>query len=226
MSAISAKRISDLLEHEFLQPELLQEALTHSSRGENRSYERLEFLGDRVLALVVCEMLLQRFPEEPEGMLARRLAALVKQETLHKVASSWHLAEHVILSGGEEDSGGRQNPAILSDVCEALLGALYLDGGLAAARHVIERDWKDLLKADISPPQDSKTRLQEWAQARGYPLPVYREVARSGPAHDPVFTIEVEVEELGCGQGEGGSKRVAEQSAAKQLLSHLEGQST
>ncbi|WP_022727046.1 ribonuclease III [Fodinicurvata sediminis] len=223
MPAISAKRISDLLEHEFSQPELLQEALTHSSRGENRSYERLEFLGDRVLALVVCEMLLQRFPKEPEGMLARRLAALVKQETLHKVASNWHLEEHVILSGGEEDSGGRQNPAILADVCEALLGALYLDGGLEAARRVIERDWKDLLKADISPPQDNKTRLQEWAQARGYPLPVYREVARSGPAHDPVFTIEVEVEGLGSGQGEGRSKRVAEQSAAKQLLSHLEG---
>lgn len=226
MPAISAKRISDLLEHEFSQPELLQEALTHSSRGENRSYERLEFLGDRVLALVVCEMLLQRFPKEPEGMLARRLAALVKQETLHKIASNWQLEEHVILSGGEEESGGRQNPAILSDVCEALLGALYLDGGLEAARRVIERDWKDLLKADISPPQDSKTRLQEWAQARGYPLPDYREVKRSGPAHDPVFTIEVEVKELGCGQGEGRSKRVAEQIAAKQLLSQLEGQST
>lgn len=226
MPVSSAKRISELLEHEFSKPELLQESLTHSSRGENRSYERLEFLGDRVLALVVCEMLLKHFPQEPEGMLARRLAALVKQETLSQIATSWKLEEHIILSGGEDESGGRQNPAILSDVCEALLGALYLDGGLEAARHIIERDWKNLLEADISPPQDNKTRLQEWAQARGYPLPVYREIARSGPAHDPVFTIEVEVSDLGRGQGEGRSKRVAEQSAAQDLLSQLEGPMT
>lgn len=224
MQAATAEYISGLLQHDFSNPELVKEALTHSSRGERRSYERLEFLGDRVLALVVCEMLLESFPREPEGMLARRLAALVKQETLSAVAAKWGLAQYIILSGGEEESGGRSNPAILSDVCEALLGALYLDGGLSAARKVIERDWRDLVRADISPPQDSKTRLQEWAQGRGYPLPAYREIERSGPAHDPVFTIEVDVGGLGRGQGQGRSKRVAEQSAAKELLDQLEGQ--
>jgi ribonuclease-3 len=213
------------LQHEFARPELLRRALTHPSLagGGARSYERLEFLGDRVLGLVVAEMLFRRFAEEPEGDLAKRHAMLVRRETLALVARELDLGPLLELSPGEEDSGGRANPAILADACEAVFGALYLDGGIEAARRVIVEHWTALLELDATPPQDNKTALQEWAQARGLPLPAYRVAGQSGPPHDPRFVVQVAVEGQAAASGEGGSKRAAEQAAAGTLLARLQG---
>ncbi len=213
------------LDHRFGRPRLLRQALTHASRLDRGrhgdSYERLEFLGDRVLSLVVAELLFHRFTDEREGDIARRHAALVKRETLAQVAAEVGLGDHLLLSAGEADAGGRDNPAILADVCEAVIAALYLDGGLAAARGFIERHWWPLIEAAPHPPLDPKTALQEWAQGRALPLPSYRETGREGPDHDPVFTIEVAVEGQPTSSGSGPSKRAAEQVAAAGLLRAL-----
>jgi ribonuclease-3 len=214
------------LGHHFRRPERLRSALTHTSARESggHDYQRLEFLGDRVLGLIVADLLLQRFPEEPEGSIAKRFAALVSRESLAAVARAIELERLIILSRAEEESGGRDNPAIQADVCEALIGALYRDGGLEAAQDFVRRQWDPLVSADVLPPREPKTALQEWAQGRGLPLPRYRELHREGPAHDPQFLVEVEVEEHGKAEGEGRSKRQAEQDAARRLLTILEGQ--
>jgi ribonuclease-3 len=216
-----ALALSKRLGYRFRDPELLLEALTHASTGGKRSYERLEFLGDRVLGLVVADMLFRAFPKEPEGFLARRHAALVRQDSLALIAERLDLAPHLRLSAGEEEGGGRSNPAILADVCEAILGAVYLDGGLGAARSMIEPLWQPLLAADRRPPQDSKTALQEWAQGCGRPLPSYTETARAGSAHEPIFTVRVQVEGEEPAEGQGRSKRAAEQAAAGALLDRI-----
>jgi len=217
------------LGHSFKEGGQLQRALTHSSalarsKGGRGSYERLEFLGDRVLGLVVADLLLRRFPDESEGELAKRFAYLVSGEILAKVARQIELGPLIAFSRGEADSGGSDNPAILADVMEAVIAALYRDGGLEAARRFIEPRWKPLVEADHEPPREPKTALQEWAQGRGLALPKYVEVAREGPAHDPRFTIEVRLEEGKAGRsarGEGRSKRQAEQEAAEALLRDL-----
>lgn len=211
--------------HRFARPDLLIQALTHPSAagrgGSTASYERLEFLGDRVLGLVVADLLLRRFPSESEGALALRLADLVRRETLAEVARGLGLDEYLRLAKGEEAAGERRNPALLADACEALIGALFLDDGLRAARAVIEPHWTPLLEAAGKPPQDAKTALQEWAQGRGLPLPGYREIARAGPAHEPRFTVDVRVEGYPPELGEGRSKRLAEQAAAERLLARV-----
>lgn len=225
-------RLGDLearLGHSFKEGGQLQRALTHSSalarsKGGRSSYERLEFLGDRVLGLVVADLLLRRFPDESEGELAKRFAYLVSGEILAKVARQIELGPLIAFSRGEADSGGSDNPAILADVMEAVIAALYRDGGLEAARRFIEPRWKPLVEADHEPPREPKTALQEWAQGRGLALPKYVEVAREGPAHDPRFTIEVRLEERKAersARGEGRSKRQAEQEAAEALLRDL-----
>ncbi len=221
MTALSAR-----LGYGFKQPELLSEALTHPSAAGQAgntgpNYERLEFLGDRVLGLVVADMLLRRFPDEAEGPLAQRLAELVRRETLARVAEELDLGAALHLAKGEDAAGERANPAILSDACEALIGALYLDGGLVVARGLIETWMTPYLEEAVSPPQDAKTALQEWAQGRGLPLPDYRETGRSGPDHQPLFTIEVTVRGHGGESGRGRSKRLAEQAAAEILLARL-----
>ena len=220
--------LAGILGHRFDNWSLLQEALTHQSAvsgqtGGGANYQRLEFLGDRVLGLVVAELLLRRFPREPEGALARRLAALVRQETLAEVAAAVGLERFMILGRSEAEAGAGGNPALLSDTCEAVIGALYLDGGLAVAERFVVRHWTPLLEAERAPPRDAKTSLQEWAQGRGLPLPEYREVGRSGPDHDPLFTVEVAVRGAAPAQGEGRSKRLAEQAAASALLQALAG---
>lgn len=220
-------RLADRLGYSFSKPERLQTALTHSStlshdRGGSDSYERLEFLGDRVLGLVVADLLLARFAQESEGAIAKRFALLVSQQVLAGVARDIGLGEFVRLSPGEDDSGGRDNPAILSDVMEAVIAALYRDGGLEAARVFIEPRWLPLIEADHSPPREPKTALQEWAQGRGLPLPSYRQISREGPDHEPVFTVEVAVEGEGSSEGTGRSKRLAEQAAAERLLARLD----
>lgn len=219
-------RLSDRLGYRFAAPQLLRQALTHSSaagqqHAEVVSYERLEFLGDRVLGLIVADMLLERFPDEPEGALARRHAFLVSREALAEVARELGLGEFLHVSKGEADGGGRDNPTMLADVCEAVIGALYRDSGLDAARALVVALWEPLVRQDRKPPQDSKTALQEWAQGRGLPLPSYTVVARSGPPHDPQFTVEAVVDGYAGAQGQGRSKRLAEQQAATRLLARL-----
>ena len=216
------------LGHVFRDRDLLTQALTHAStagggKPGSLSNERLEFLGDRVLGLVVAELLFRRFPDEPEGGLASRFTALTRRETLAQVAAAIGLAPHMIMSPGEEETGGRRNPALLADTCEAVMAALYLDGGFAVAAAFVERHWAPLLDAYPTAPKDPKTALQEWAQARGLALPEYRETAREGPSHAPMFSIEVAVAGLMPAVGVGPSKRVAEQAAAQILLDRIRG---
>jgi ribonuclease-3 len=219
-----AKRLG----HGFARPELLVRALTHPSAANRQgaiddSYERLEFLGDRVLGLIVADLLMVRFPQEPEGALALRHAELVRRETLAEVAAEIGLDDYLRLAKGEEAAGERQNPALLANACEAVIAALYLDGGLAVAWAFVERLWGVRLEADARPPQDAKTALQEWAQGRALGLPKYREVGRQGPAHEPHFTLEVAVGDRQPARGEGRSKRLAEQAAAARLLAQVRG---
>lgn len=211
------------LDYRFKDRSLLDQALTHSSveTPNGADYERLEFLGDRVLALVVTEMLMQSFPKEREGALAKRLAALVRQETLAAVARDMGLGRHIRLSRGEAEGGGRENEAILADVCEAVIAAIYRDGGFDAAHAFIERHWRDRLRSVTAPPQDAKTTLQEWVQGRGMALPSYSIVAREGPDHAPAFTIRVELSDGTTAEGRGPSKRIAEQAAARTILEGL-----
>lgn len=207
--------------HAFTDLALVERALVHRSAAGGRdreSYERLEFLGDRVLGLVVADMLYRRFPAEDEGALARRHAALVRREALARVAHEIDLGRHLVMSKGEEDAGGRVNPALLADACEALMGALYLDGGLEPARAFIARHWPAMMEEAAAPPKDAKTALQEWAQQRGRPLPVYDTVAAEGPDHSPVFTVRVTVQGLPPVTASGASKRAAAQAAAEALL--------
>jgi len=223
--------LAERLGHGFAQPALLARALTHPSAahrqgGIDDSYERLEFLGDRVLGLIVADLLMARFPREPEGALAVRHAELVRRETLAEVAGEIGLDDYLRLAKGEEAAGERRNPALLANACEAVIGALYLDGGLAVAWAFVERLWGARLEAEARPPQDAKTALQEWAQARALGLPKYCEVKRVGPAHEPHFTIEVEVGGQQPARGEGRSKRLAEQAAAARLLARVRGGET
>ena len=216
------------LGHAFARPELLTEALTHrgaapadvSARFGN---ERLEFLGDRVLGLVIADLLHESFPDEPEGVLARRFTGLVRREALEEVAAALDLGRYLILAKSDEATGARRNRGIQADACEALLGALYLDGGLEVARQFILKHWRPLIAEYGGSGRDPKTRLQEWAQARGLALPHYREVGRKGPAHEPQFTVAVEVTGFAPAEGRAASKRSAERAAAEALLAAIEG---
>lgn len=222
-----AKRLTAILGHQFSRPELAVEALTHSSAAQGptagqASNERLEFLGDRVLGLVVANLLYDRFSGEAEGHLARRHAELVRKETLARVAADIGLGPLIRMARGEVETGGRDNPAILADSCEAVIAALYLDGGLDAAAAFIRRNWSGLIEEDLTPPKDAKTALQEWLQGRRLGLPVYREIGREGPPHAPVFRVEVAVAGGRTELADGPSKRAAEQEAAAALLARLE----
>ncbi len=210
------------LGHVFRDPSLLEEALTHRSAAQAdpalSDNERLEFLGDRVLGLVIAERLLEIYPTEREGALAQRLARLVSRETLACVAAELDLGRFLRLAPGDERAGGRDNDTLLADACEAVIAALYLDGGLDAARGFIVNHWDAHLERPLGESRDAKTRLQEWAQARGLAVPDYREIGRTGPAHAPRFLIEVRAAEDLSARAEAGSKRKAEQAAAEILL--------
>jgi ribonuclease-3 len=236
-TAPDLRQLTAALDFAFKDPELLRVALLHpsavatgrgkrgkkpepaSARGADN--QRLEFLGDRVLGIVIAEMLFHAFPDEDEGALARRLAALVRQDSLDAVARDIDLGRYLTISRGEEESGGRDNPAILADACEALIGAIYLDAGLETARAFVERHWRPKMDAEAKPPQDAKTALQEWAQAAGLALPLYTVVKSEGPPHDPVFEVEVAVAGQPPASARGRSKRAAEQAAARQLLDRV-----
>ena len=217
-------KLGDILGHDFRQPKLLRRALTHPSAAGQAtdSYERLEFLGDRVLGLVIAETLLERFPNEDEGHISRRHTALVRREAAAEIGATIGLGKHLEVSKGEHDAGSRDSPAILADAMEALIAALYLDGGLPAAQQFIARYWGERIATMGPPPRDPKTALQEWAQARGMPLPRYEETARDGPAHAPRFTVAVTIEGRGRAEASGPSKRRAEQTAAAAMLERLE----
>ncbi|MBM84678.1 MAG: ribonuclease III [Rhodospirillaceae bacterium] len=215
--------LQDLLEYRFSRSDLLRRAVTHASAAKARcDYERLEFLGDRVLALVIAEHLLDRFPHEREGEIARRHVQLVRKEALAKIARKLSIGCFLFISKGEEEAGARKSDSILADVMEALIAALYLDGGLETARRFVLGHWDVLVEADQEPPRDSKTTLQEWAQGRRLALPAYTVVSKDGPPHEPEFTISVAVGDYPVRQGTGRSKRQAEQIAAARLLSDLE----
>jgi ribonuclease-3 len=208
--------------HCFANRALLLHALTHASAaptipGRSGSYQRMEFLGDRVLGLAIADMLFNAFPAAEEGELSRRLAELVRKESCADVADAWHLAHHLKLGPGESTLV-RRNRTILADVCEAVVGAVFLDGGYGAARAVVERAFGEAMHMPRRPLRDAKTALQEWAQARGLAAPTYALIERQGPDHAPEFRIAVNVEGLESAQGVGATKRLAEQAAAASLL--------
>ena len=219
---VEIQRLQEKLGHQFANPRLIRLALTHASASEQEqaNNERLEFLGDRVLGLVVAEMLLERFPHEKEGDLAKRHAALVRRQALAEVARRLQLGDYLIVSGGEQDRGLCNQGAVLSDCCEAVIAALYLDGGLTIVEKFIREHWAKLLRDSPNPPQDAKTGLQEWALKRGLGLPEYRMLARSGPDHKPMFHVSVQIGHDQA-EGDGGSKRDAEQVAAARLMALL-----
>ncbi|MBK5946911.1 ribonuclease III [Rhodobacter veldkampii DSM 11550] len=212
------------LGHVFAQPDILMRALTHASissatRPDN---QRLEFLGDRVLGLVLAETLLEADRRATEGQLAPRFNALVRKETCADVARQIDLGAVLKLGRSEMMTGGRRKEALLGDAMEAVIAAVYLDAGFVAARDLVLRLWGERIGAVAEDARDAKTSLQEWAQARGLPPPSYVEIARDGPDHAPQFTIEVR---LASGQAErarAGAKRQAEQAAARALLTRME----
>jgi ribonuclease-3 len=196
--------------HSFADPSLLVTAFTHvsalkSSKKRGDSYQRLEFLGDHVLGLIVSDMLYRAFPSADEGELSKRLADLVRKESCADVA----------VGAG---AGARLRKSVLGDVCEAVIGAVFLDGGYQAASGFVERNWTERMHKPRRPLRDPKTVLQEWAQGKGLPTPVYREVERTGPHHDPQFRVAVDLPGLEPAEGVGGSKRAAEKVAASVMI--------
>jgi len=209
--------------YQFTDLALLDRALTHlsalpGSQHRSISYQRLEFLGDHVLGLTISELLFHAYPNAEEGELSKRLAALVRRETCAEIALQMELGPAIKLGNSEAHSGGRRKAAILADVCESVIGAVYLDGGYAAAAELVARFWGERLRTPENPPRDPKTMLQEWAQGRGLPTPSYQELERTGPHHKPQFRVAVELPGRPPTEGVGRSKRLAEQAAAAAMI--------
>ena len=211
--------LEEILGYRFNDSGLLTRALTHSSlknSGNDASYERLEFLGDRVLGLIIAELLIDEFPDSAEGKLAPRLASLVSGRTLADVARNLGLAKFILMTDGEAAAGTNERDSVLADCCEAIIGSVYRDGGLDAATTLVRRYWTPLL-VEVEP-RVFKTELQEWVQGRGLPLPRYTVVDRQGPAHAPEFTIELKIATEDPILATGTSKQDAEQAAAAEML--------
>ena len=222
-TAVALGRLATVLGHRFGEPALLEQAVTHPSatspaRPDN---QRLEFLGDRVLGLIVAEALLAAYPGEAEGALAPRFNALVRGETLAEIAVEIGLGEFLRLGRSEATGGGRKKKAILADAMEAVIAALFLDGGMAAAQHFILARWQGRIEAPDTAPMDAKNRLQEWAQGRGMAPPAYAVTGREGPDHAPRFTVEARLESGETSGGQASSKKQAELIAAAELLARL-----
>jgi ribonuclease-3 len=224
---ISAKAATAALEarigHKFADPALLITAFTHvsalkSARKRGDSYQRLEFLGDHVLGLVVSDMLYRAFPNADEGELSKRLADLVRKESCADVAKSLGLFDDIKLGQVGASASARLRKSVLGDICEAVIGAVFLDGGYAVAAQFVERNWTERMRKPRRPLRDPKTVLQEWAQGKGLPTPVYREIERTGPHHDPQFRVAVDLPGLAPAEGVGGSKRAAEKVAASAMI--------
>lgn len=221
MSTDKLQNLQDNLDYHFKEKWLLERALTHSSTGAAKNYERLEFLGDRVVGLIMAHILWETFPDEPEGDLAKRHAALVQGKMLAKLARLVKLGDAIQLSEAERAAGGQENDNILADGLEGVIGAMYVDGGLDECERVIKRLWGNSVQIMKAPPQDPKTALQEWAQGRALPLPSYELVGKEGPDHAPMFEIKVTVEGYPDWTARGKSRRKAEKDAAAMLLAHL-----
>ena len=211
------------IQYEFKDLDLLRVALTHASALEpsetvSGSYQRLEFLGDRVLGLAIASMLHRHFPKADEGELARRFNHMVKRETCAEIAQELSVGDAMRIGQAEAQTGGRKKTALLADICEAIIAAIYLDGGYEAAENFIERLWEPRMLSWSGPLRDAKTTLQEWAQSQSMPTPRYEVTGRDGPDHAPNFTVAVIVQGLTAEEGKGGSKRIAEQNAAEAVL--------
>ncbi|MFC4270599.1 ribonuclease III [Sneathiella chungangensis] len=222
--------LADLLGHVFKDPDLLNAAVTHSSliKGKGKKqpgsdYDRLEFLGDRVLGLIISDELFRRFESAEAGQLSRRYNAQVRREALAEIALDMGLQNYIRMADDLAASGGRENPAILADVMEAVIAALYLDGGMRAAWRFVEKKWWPRFDRKDASKKDAKSALQEWLAKTGRPLPVYRVVEETGPDHDRHFTVMVSVKDFEPATGSGSSKRVAEQKAAAKMLKELQG---
>ena len=218
------RAFADKIGHEFRTPDLLIRAVTHASMSSHTraDNQRLEFLGDRVLGLVMAEALLAADKDAAEGLLAPRYNALVRKETCAEVARDIGLGDVLKLGRSEMMSGGRRKEALLGDAMEAVIAAVYLDAGFPAAQALVLGLWGDRIGEVEEDARDAKTSLQEWAQARGLPPPSYTEVARDGPDHQPLFTVEVKMATGEAEQARAGAKRQAEQAAAKALLARME----
>lgn len=219
----SHEKLQVRIGYKFADPDLLNRALTHSSavspgKRVERSYQRLEFLGDRVLGLIVADMLYQRFPKANEGELSRTLNTLVRKETCAVIARQLDVGAELILGESEARTGGSEKEAILGDVTEAIIGAIYLDGGLEEARTFIERHFEEFIADGQTHRADAKTTLQEWAQARGLEPPTYALVERTGPDHAPEFTIAIDLAGFDRISATGPSKKIAEHKAAEDFL--------
>lgn len=218
------RELAEAIGHRFEDDAGLIQALTHASFDGAREElpatdnERLEFLGDRVLGLIVAELLFTTYPLSNEGEMARRFNQLVRKETCSEVARQIDLGAYLRMGSGEVRAGGRDKMAVLGNACEALIAAIYLDGGLESARTFIERFWQPHLEMVEKTPLDAKTALQEWAQARHLDRPAYAVTDRSGPDHAPVFTIAVAIEGFETASGSGNNKRQAEQDAAAKFF--------
>lgn len=218
--------LQERLGYSFSDPSLLDQALTHisavnGSSNDGLHYQRLEFLGDRVLGLIIADLLYRTFPHESEGNLSRRLGALVRRETCAEIAREWELAAHLRVGQAERRSGLRNREAILADVCEAVIAAVWIDGGYEAAKTLVEKSFGPRLMQEGAGVRDAKSALQEWALGLALGTPDYVSVGRSGPDHKPIFKITVTVKDHGNAFGEGPSKRIAEQNAARAFLQRL-----
>ena len=222
---LSFTQLETHIGYSFKNSRLLEQAMTHQSAlniGDSslQNYQRLEFLGDRVLGLVIATALLETFPHAEEGELAKRFNQLVRSETCADIAKTLGLGGYIRLGTGEERSGGREKITILADICEALIAALYLDGGYIIARDFILKHWQTRLENWEGPLRDAKTALQEWSHAQNYGTPTYEVITREGPDHAPSFVISVvlETNKILATQGKGQSKKEAQHEAATAML--------
>lgn len=222
--SIGESQLQQTIGYRFKEISLLREALTHASFvGKKHNNERLEFLGDRVLGLVMAKALFTRFPKSSEGTLAARFSYLVSREVLAQVAENIKIPLILNRSRNDRTLSALKKKSAIADACEALIAALFLDGGLEIAEAFILKQWSDLLEVSESLERDAKSLLQEWAQGLGKLAPAYVTLEQTGPHHDPLFKIGVQIEGLDMLVGEGSSKREAEQKAAKKMLDYVRG---
>ncbi|MBQ4875432.1 MAG: ribonuclease III [Rickettsiaceae bacterium H1] len=219
------KSLMDKIGYQFSNQEILKEALIHPSisyvKKYKNSYERLEFLGDTILSVIIAEMLFFQFPNEKEGDLSKRHIELVKGKTLAEVACKINLGEFIIMSQGEKNNNGASNKKNLEDAMEAIIGAIYIDGSFEQVKKVITKYWTPILLEMKSPPQNVKSSLQEWAQQNGLPKPEYRIIDQVGPSHSPIFSIEIFLQGFKPITVKAKSKSTGEQMAAKLMLESI-----
>jgi ribonuclease-3 len=221
---LNLESLQQKLGYKFRETVYIQRALTHASAHHDSTgldYERLEFLGDRVVNLIVADLLFKNFREEKEGALAKRHTALVRTETLADMARLLKLGDHVILSDAERQAGGAENDNILADIMESITAAIYLDGGYDCVTSFMERALGDRLQSMVEPPRDPKTTLQEWSQAKNLGLPKYEIIGQSGPDHAPEFTVQVTLTGLVPQTASSTSKKRAEKDAAQNMLDDI-----